>query len=285
MFRFLLVALEIFILSISLSLASDVTNLVFPKGNAIQVNGVMGKGEWTDAQRIDLPIANNRNVEVYFKYDDSCLYFAFASNLMVGYSEVRFPEILFDFGNLKGTMWKPGNNCWFHVSATDCISYTSPNDYSNCLHEQENWSANNFTDVIFNDIIEISIKRSIVHLDTVEGKTIGIAFDVTNTNDLWEYYPQGAQNDNPSTWATATFESSPNSVDEQSQSLCKILSSNSILTIPNEYLHKNIEIFNLLGERKIFIENNEKSEINIDNLPSGIYFVTIEGCIFKLLKY
>ena len=264
---------------------AESNSITFVKGRPITVDGVFSKDEWTDARRLDLPISANRNVNVYYKYDDNNLYFAFTMYLIVGTIEMRCPEILIDRDNRKGTLWLEGRDFWFHVSATDCYSSSGPNIYNNCLKVQTDWIANNFLEPNFNDIIEISIPLSKIGLTDLANKEIGIAFDVTNTTTLWEYWPINASNTNPSTWATANFENELSVEDAApSKSSNDAIAVKDFFEIDESNLNLDVEVFNILGERSLAILNNTNKSIDLTSLAKGVYIVKIGNASYRIAK-
>ncbi|MBI4547828.1 MAG: hypothetical protein HY707_07610 [Ignavibacteriae bacterium] len=170
-------------------------------GQAPQIDGLIAPGEWNDASYIRIPVDSQLVITVRFKHDSSNLYFGFAGftgNLM------RIPEVLIDIRNDKRLTWQ-SDDWWFHASSTDCWRQGQYNDYSTCIPETSAWEANNFSRDFKNppQIIEMRIPYNTIELTPSSDKKIGIAFDVTDTRTVWNFWPPAAQLGAPSSWVTA----------------------------------------------------------------------------------
>ncbi|MBM2816832.1 MAG: hypothetical protein HW421_3594 [Ignavibacteria bacterium] len=254
-------------------------------GSTPKIDGVITAGEWSDAAKVQITSAGNKIINIYYKHDGKNLLFAYLDNL--GSAKYRFPEILLDIKNDKSKGWM-NDDWWFHVSSTNCVSNGSHSNYSNCRTVQPDWEANNFN-IKLPDTVEIKIPFSKVGFDTAK-KTIGIAFDVTNTSNAWEFWPPNTYINSPETWAVGMLLFEPTDVND-----ALVIDKNTIRTYPNpisheaciEYnlnktAHVKIEIYNSLWE-KILVKADEMqteghyiNRFQTDNVASGIYYYLIK---------
>ena len=96
---------------------------------------------------------------------------------------------------------------WFHASATDCWSRGRFNDWTTCVDRAPSWNANNVHD--FENppaLMELEIPLALLDLATDTATEIGIAFNVTDTADAYEFWPARATMADPSTWARLVVE-------------------------------------------------------------------------------
>ena len=174
-------------------------------GGSIVIDGAFSSGEWSDANSLQIGIELGWTVQVYYKHDRSNLYVAFSN--LVNNGRKLYPELLLDMTNGKTASWN-SNDWWFHASFNDCEGdgvygiYTF-GDKGSCQKDHIDWTANNYP-LSSEGIIEIKIPYIKVGLVPSSGKTVGIAFDVTNAVNKWYLWPAGAKLENPSTWAVAT---------------------------------------------------------------------------------
>jgi len=263
------------------SITTAQTTINFPCGTTPTIDGVLNPNEWNDADTIEINGLNT--IQVYFKHDDNNLYFAFDGPLES--SNVRFPEIMFDLNNDKTNIWQM-DDWWFHVSATDCEYQGQPANYDSCSLVRPNWTAvsNILPGGGITDFIEIQIPLSTLGLDLANIDTIGIAFNVTNTFNVWEYWPAGADINQPSTWANATVLCQP-------LDYPKIKEINNILIFPNPTTGQfsvkidnqllgsiiSLDIVNMAGQVILSRSfSDSKDEIGNDlnfNLNSGVYCI------------
>lgn len=179
---------------------------VIPSGSEVVIDGKMDRGEWDDAlpHRIT---SSGRTILFRIKHD--------AASLLIGVElknsgsgPVRFPEILIDPRNDKSYLWQQ-DDWWFHVSATDCFHQGNHSEYTTCETDHAEWDAlPNFSTSASDppvDSIEIRIPFETLGITLLD--TIGLSFDVTNTFNAWELWPDGASLDHPDTWGTFVFES------------------------------------------------------------------------------
>jgi hypothetical protein len=260
-----------------------VEKINFHKGKAVNIDGCFNQHEWDDADSVELKLIDNNIVSIFFKHDGVNLLVAFCKNLKVSAYQFRFPEILLDINNTKTSNWDEDDH-WFHVSATDCNSKGHPKDYSNCIAVQPDWlGEKNFLDPKFNDTVEISIPFTKVGLNPQQNIVFGIAFDVTDTQWLWEFYPQNATMNNPSTWAEATIIEDVNSIYNHRESLFSLFPNpaNDRITISffNSGLsNPGISIINSLGIEVKHIDEEDLSGQNsisfsTEEFPSGVYYI------------
>jgi hypothetical protein len=173
-------------------------------GRAPIIDGTISKGEWDDAGSVVIRVDSAAAITVRFKHDGENLYCGFVgfNNL----SLLRVPEVLIDVDNDRSLVWK-SDDWWFHASYTDCWSAGTYNDYSTCVEKAPTWEANNFRGVhSFKNpppIIEMRIPFELIGLVPDSAKTIGIAFDVTDTRREWNLWPSTAQLGIPASWGTA----------------------------------------------------------------------------------
>lgn len=171
-----------------------------PLGTPAVADGINTPGEWDDAESAEITVSASKKVQVRYKHDGSHLYLAYWGSLES--ANIRFPELLLDPENDKSPAWLP-DDWWFHVSATDCESQGQHSIYSNCNLAQPDWAgAPNMTQgAPYTDSIEVMIPFSKIGIQN--GDTIGLAFEVTNTANVWNYWPPTAKIGQPDTWATA----------------------------------------------------------------------------------
>ncbi len=191
-------------LGIVLSCGGEGSNLDIKRGGTPAIDGVISSGEWSDANSIQIYVERGWSVQVSYKHDDSDLYVAFSNLNNKG--RKLYPELLLDMTNRKSSSWN-SDDWWFHASFNDCEGrgvysvYTFGNNGS-CQKDHTDWIASNYP-IGSPGAIEIKIPYSKVGLVPSSGKTIGIAFDVTDAIRKWHFWPSGAELENPSTWAVA----------------------------------------------------------------------------------
>lgn len=168
-----------------------------PIGTKIIIDGKAEKAEWKDANSVSIKIEKDWTVKIFFKQDSNNLYFRF-SNLKKDEKNELYPEVLIDAKNSKSKIWEK-NQWWFHTSYSNCEGNGVFNNYKSCKKgEKTGWNGNNFPINIGGDV-EISVSKSLISANT--GDTIGLAFDVTDTQKKWFVYPANAKLESPETWA------------------------------------------------------------------------------------
>lgn len=185
-------------------IASAQSVIQIPFNSRPTIDGVLSSGEWTNSDSVFINIAGNRKVKVQYAHDSMHLHFAFVGNLES--SNARFPEIVLDINHNGGSSWS-SDDWWFHASGTDCEYQGQHSNYDSCQLVRPNWKAerNFLQNTPPTDTVEIEIPFSTIALDLSNTDTIGITFDVTNTFNLWEFWPQSANLDEPGTWGDAVF--------------------------------------------------------------------------------
>jgi len=264
------------------------STICIPYGSTPTIDGSQSAGEWSDANTTLLSILGGTDdIEIYFKHDSLNLHLLFVGKLHSSF--IRCPEVFLDINNDKGSTWQ-SDDWWFHVSATDCEYQGEHSNYANCELVRPNWTAaNNFPSTAppFADTIEIQIPFATVGIDINSGDTIGIAFDVTNTATLWEYWPTTADIDLPSTWANAVFCGSILDIDQGFEDhQFKIFPNPNDGTFSielNEAFMKdelpNLKLMNSLGEPVEIDFTYEAGLINVSarhDLSSGVYVLHMD---------
>ena len=170
-------------------------------GNPAKIDGLVSDGEWDDAGFINIVLGSRNGPTVRFKHDGSNLYFAFTN---ISQDEgIRVPEVTLDMDSDKSSDWRP-DDWWFHASGRDCQSRGRHSDYSTCAKQSTEWEANNVQGMDFPQAFEMRIPFTTIGLDPSNRKKIGIAFDITDTKKVWNFWPTNASLGNPSTWGEAT---------------------------------------------------------------------------------
>jgi hypothetical protein len=116
----------------------------------------------------------------------------------------RFPEILVDSQNDRSERWQNGQ-WWLHASYNLCEGDGEFNVYNRdgvflCSKQKPGWKANTFP-LKQDEPIEIRILLKKLHL--VPGRRFGLAFDVTDTQSHWNFWPTTARLESPATWSQA----------------------------------------------------------------------------------
>ena len=174
------------------------------RGTPITIDGKAAGAEWADAQSLSIETGPSWRVDVRYKHDGTALLFAFSNLASARRDAFRYPEVVLDIAHDGGPMMGP-DDFWFHASFRDCASSAGVNDYKSCVPEATSFSANNYVSQdAAPELIEIAIPFAKLGLQAGE-KTIGIAFDVTDTMATWSFWPRHAQLAIPATWGAATI--------------------------------------------------------------------------------
>lgn len=203
-FRFINYALCILMPVLPLTLGASARNaLVVPSGRKVVIDGKILPGEWDGAGSIEVSIRPGWTVKVLFQHDATNLYFAFLG-LRHG-DEMRFPELLVDSRLTRSAKWQRGD-LWLHSSFNLCEGDGKYNVYERngvfrCSKEKEGWSANHFP-LAENGVMEIQVSFAKLGLNPTNGKVLGFALDLTDTQENWTFWPTKAQLEHPSTWGT-----------------------------------------------------------------------------------
>jgi len=163
------------------------------------VDGVLSQGEWDQAARVEIKVADGWVVTVLAQHDDKNFYIAF-TGLRHGNAE-RYPEVLLDPAAEKSLLWKQGQ-WWFHASYNLCDSNGKPNNYTTCQPSKQGWNGTRFP--LKQGVSEIAISLDKVGL--APGKRFGLAFDITDTKAEWNLWPNSAKLKIPMSWAEAQME-------------------------------------------------------------------------------
>lgn len=266
------------------------STLIIPCGTKPTMDGIVHPMEWADADTVYISIRNGMDsVGVLYKHDGANLHFAFLGNLQS--TNTRFPEVMLDVGNDKTSAWE-GDDWWFHVSATDCEYKGEHANYDSCETDRPNWIGIPNMNAgpprpPYVDTIEIQIPLKTMNIKTDD--KFGIAFNVTNTFNSWEYWPAAANIDRPSTWATATLEvpCGPGNVSEIGVEMPIEIypnpSSSAItLVFANSGFQKlQVSISDVRGRtcfQNTFLVESSQKELSIEqHLPPGMYVVKTQS--------
>lgn len=185
------------VITIIILLAANIFGQTIPFGKVVTVDGKIEAKEWDKAKKVSIKIEKGWTVKVSFKQDENNLYFRF-SNLKITENKELYPEVLIDAKNSKTKTWEK-NQWWFHTSYSNCEGEGIFNNYKSCKKgAKTGWNGNNFPLEIGGEV-EISVSKN--HLSLKKGDTIGLAFDVTDTQKRWFFYPANAKLESPETWA------------------------------------------------------------------------------------
>lgn len=267
--------------------AQDVT--LIPYGNPVVIDGEIHSNEWNGADSVMIDIlGGTKQVKVLYKHDSTNFYFAFLGNLES--VNARYPEVLFDVNNDKGTSWDV-DDWWFHVSATDCEYQGQASNYDSCMAVRPHWKAEpNFAAGPPNtDTVEIQIPFSTIGLDILITDTFGLAFDVTNTFSAWEYWPFNAQIGNPSTWANAVFELiDVTSIEKQQAPAFSVFPNpfTTVLYVSFETAEpREIQLVDSRGQLVFTNQSDAAIEIPLaGQLAPGLYFLKVAGSSGEAVK-
>jgi hypothetical protein len=169
-----------------------------PRGRAPVVDGIISPGEWDDAAMVEIAVEPGWEVPVRVKHDGHALYVAFA-NLKPGEAE-RYPEVLLAVRGTRDGAWTT-NDWWLHASYQDCEGQGVFNNYQ-CSPTKPGWEANNFP-LDPPGAIEFRISFDRIGFDPADVGEIGVAFNVTDTREVWSFWPRLATLEDPGSWAPA----------------------------------------------------------------------------------
>lgn len=172
--------------------------IVIPRGRPAVVDGRAGDREWSDALLLPLEVEAGWTVDVRVKHDGEALWVAFGG-LRDGIT--RVPEVLLDALHDGGNTWGE-DDWWLHASYQDCTARGHHNDYGDCTPEHPWLIATNLSDGDrYPELMEMRIPFNRTGLAV--GRTVGIAFNVTDTQRVWRFWPREAQMGSPGSWAAA----------------------------------------------------------------------------------
>jgi hypothetical protein len=175
---------------------------VIPHGVAPTMDGALGAGEWSDAASARIQVEDGWEIGIRYKRDASNLYVAF-SNLKPAEDKELYPEILVDVRGDASPEWSD-DDWWIHISYNDCESKGRPNVWQ-CAKDKPGWLANNFP-LSVPGVVEAQISWQTLGLDPSINKSLGLAFDITDTRNVYYFWPAGAALDSPRTWASVRLE-------------------------------------------------------------------------------
>ena len=173
-----------------------------PQTAGAQVDGEISSFEWQTATRNMLIQSNGDTSWILMQHDGQSLFFAFYGQLQSG--TVVFPEVLLDVNHSRSTAWE-ADDWWFHVSATDCESQGVYGNFDSCAIQRPNWQAvpNFTTGQPLTDSVEISIPFNTINYSFTPMDTIGLAFVLSNTVNIFDTWPDAASHLQPSSWSQA----------------------------------------------------------------------------------
>ncbi len=268
------------LLSLLLPLNAKSQHVVFPLDtNTVTIDGVLQPLEWGNAETIMINVNTADNVQVMFKHDGNAMYFAYTGKLES--ANALFPEVLTDAAHMGGSSWVNGQ-WWLHVSATDCENNGGYGVYTNCLATQPGWEgAPNFSaGPPMTDTVEIKIPFSKVGFNPATMDTMGMAFMVTNTANIFRLYPTGADRNVPATWADATFSKEHVSIAHQGiQSSISIYPNPACDVVCVKGAEQGSSVYlrditgRLLQERIVF---SSTEILPVSEYPAGMYIVEVK---------
>jgi hypothetical protein len=173
-----------------------------PRGVAPILDGTLGVDEWSDAASATIQVEDGWDIDIRYKHDGSHLYVAFG-NLKPAEGKELYPEILVDVQGDASAEWSD-DDWWIHISYNDCDSKGRPNVWQ-CAKEKPGWSANNFP-LSVPGVVEARISWETLGVDPRTTKSLGLAFDVTDTRKDYYLWPGGATLDSPRTWASVRLD-------------------------------------------------------------------------------
>lgn len=193
--------LLLLLLVLSTAVAAQV--LEIPRGTSATIDGALADGEWSDAGRLIMQLEDGREIPILYKHDGANFYFAFEK--LGEDKQALFPELLIDPSNKKSSGWQSGQ-WWLHASFNDCEGNGAFNVYRvngkfDCSKEKPGWWSNNYP-LSPSQTIEIKVSFEKLGFDPAK-KKLGFALDLTNTQNLWAFWPQTAKLEQPRTWGEA----------------------------------------------------------------------------------
>ena len=170
-------------------------------GSPPKIDGVVSEGEWDDTGVITIMVGSGIGPTVRYKHDGANLYFVFTN--IPQQEGIRVPEVTIDMDNDKSSDWRP-DDWWFHASGRDCLSRGRHSDYSTCAKQSTGWESNNVQGMEFPQAFEMRIPFATIGLEPSKHQKIGIGFNITDTKNVWNFWPSKALLESPSTWGEAT---------------------------------------------------------------------------------
>jgi hypothetical protein len=116
----------------------------------------------------------------------------------------RFPELMVDPQDERTSRWRKGQ-WWLHSSYNLCEGNGEFNAYKRdgvfqCAQEKPGWKANHFP---LKEGEPMEIRVTLAKLGLATGRRFGLAFDVTDTQSHWSFWPTKANLASPASWAQA----------------------------------------------------------------------------------
>ena len=180
--------------------ASQVVAGVRQAASPLKIDGVISPGEWEDARTAEIAIAADWTVRVFYKHDETNLYFAFTNPINPAGLEM-YAEVFLDLNNDKSASWKQ-DDWWLHAGHGECDGKGTHSTWENCSPEKIGWSANKYS-MNPPGAMEFRVEYEKLGLVPGETKTIGIAFNLVDGYSIppaRHFWPASVQLDNPSTW-------------------------------------------------------------------------------------
>jgi hypothetical protein len=257
-------------------------------GDHMYMDGIAYGLEYQNVDTIDIFNNSGDSTEFRIMYDLDNLYIAAIGNLE---SKNLFPEVLISSKWDNSTSWESGEDWFFHVSATDCESSVQYGDFNNCDTVQPDWiGIPNFEPgQPFTEVVEIAIPFSKIGYQLSSSDTIAICLMTTNTFNQFNYFPKQSSYNNPTTWAKLVLESAGTSNTELNYRSKKIFlypnPAENLISLSNFEVNTKYFITDILG-REInsgFLDN--RGEINVASLKSGVYLLNVEGEKMQVEKF
>ncbi|MDT3739295.1 MAG: T9SS type A sorting domain-containing protein [Candidatus Kapabacteria bacterium] len=244
-------------------------------GSTPVIDGIISQGEWDDAAFVKVGSIGG---EIYFKHDMTDLYVAFSDDLKYSFST----GIYFDKMHIGGSNLQSGH-LWLHGSASQWEWIGSDTSWQKEIPAGWIYKAN--------EANEYKISLSKLGVTGNTNQKMGVLFSFLDWSSGYEItFPEGGINNctNPESWADITFSFSTG-IEEKHNSV-DIISSinyyNDMLFIKlNDNLNTGIEILNIHGQIMQSMNFQTTSvEIDVSNLPRGVYFVKIKTGLNTALK-
>jgi hypothetical protein len=190
---------------------------------------------------------------------------------------------MFDINNDKDSAWA-ADDWWLHASYNDCEANGTYNIWSSCHPTHTGWWANNFP-LSAGQCIEMEITYQKLGISPGSIDTIGMALEVSNTFNDYDYYPYTADIRHPSTWGNFVL-SQLSAIDEnQRQNIAVNVTPNpsanytrfSFPNVENDIF--SLSLYTSNGQLVRSTENITGNEITIENsnLTKGLYFYQLKG--------
>jgi hypothetical protein len=251
-----------------------------PLGSKPVIDGFYDYTEWNDSKIIDIYVQTDWSVTVLFKHSDTSLYFAFTE--VKGILGERYPDVMFDINNDKDSAWA-SDDWWLHASYNDCEANGTYNIWSSCQPTHTGWWANNFP-LSSGECIEMEISYQKLGIAPGSNDTIGMAMEVSNTFDDYDYYPYTAEISHPSTWGNFVLSQFSSTNENQRQNINVSVFPNpsanfTRFTFPNPGNKTySLSIYSANGQLLQSTENIKGHEITIENSghTKGMYFYQLQ---------